>query len=134
MILTSASKLGAVQRLPRQRLLDVCRTPREKEALQSILHKSDGETFGEIRSDLVELTDRKMKRFNRVAATSLGLGLSTAVLAGILGRPWLATALAGAGVIGAGGCLAGNLSAFQQNSDDLGILLAASGRALKELP
>lgn len=131
MDISSAAKLGAVQRLRRRQLLDVCQNPGELGVLQAVLDKSEGETLAEIRSDLVELTDTRMQRTNRFAAASLGLGLCAAVVAGISGRPWLATAMAGGGLLGAGAGLVNNLNAYQENTHDLQVLLMASGRALR---
>lgn len=131
MKITHANKLASVQRLKRARLLQTCQTPRETELLSGVLNQCSGETLGEIRSDLVELTDQRMKRCNTGALLSMAAGVTAGVVAGISGRPWLAAGLLGGGILAAGACVGGTLDAYQDNSRDMSILLAASGRALE---
>lgn len=100
--------------------------------MQSLLSKCPGEDLGQIRSDLVTLTDQKMGRYNKGALASVGLGVASTAAAALSGHPWLAAGCALGGAVSAGLCINGTLQAYQENTFDLQLLLHMGGRTLSQ--
>ena len=124
----TTTKLGAVQRLGRFQLKEAV-PDSHREQLDELLDSCPGETLGQIRQELVELTDRSMKRSQRVTLA----GLVTAAVGGVAalsGYPGAGMALIGTGLLGSGFGVASTLNAVQHNTDSLGLLLATANLAL----